>query len=61
MNFPSFIILMLLMMMISLVIYTMIQDKKKGRLCGGHCSSCGSYSLCQQEQSLYKEYKKEKS
>lgn len=60
MNFSTFSIFILLFVIVLLIVYTMIQDKKKGKLfCGSHCSSCDGCSLCHQDQSLFEEYKKQ--
>ncbi len=40
-NLPTVIVCTMLAVIIVLVIYTMIQNKKKGRSsCGGNCASC---------------------
>lgn len=56
MNFSSIIILMVLLLIISLAIYSVIKDKEKGKSsCGGKCTCCGRNALCHDSKSIFRE------
>ncbi|MCD8089436.1 MAG: FeoB-associated Cys-rich membrane protein [Clostridiales bacterium] len=40
MNFPSFVVLVILIAVVALIIKNLIQNRGKG--CGGNCAHCGA-------------------
>lgn len=60
MNLSTFIVLSVLILIVGFAMRSIIKDKKSGKSsCGGDCGGCGSHSLCQNSESLFKEYKKQ--
>ena len=50
-NWGNILVLSILALIITLIIFSMIRDKKKGRhSCGGNCSSCPGCSTCQMKK-----------
>ncbi|MBP0985898.1 MAG: FeoB-associated Cys-rich membrane protein [Oscillospiraceae bacterium] len=44
---PTLTVALILVMIVALIIRTLINDRKKGKLsCGGNCSSCGACRGC---------------
>ncbi len=45
-NLPTILVSAVLLMVISLIIYGMVKDKKKGKSsCGGSCSGCAGCAM----------------
>ena len=50
-NWGNILVLSILALIITLIIISMIRDKKKGRhSCGGNCGSCPGCSTCQMKK-----------
>lgn len=52
MNLGTFIVLIILIALVSLIIYSMRKDRKAGKnscgaSCGGACSGCGHSTACE--------------
>ena len=44
---PTLTVALILVMIVALIIRTLINDRKKGKLsCGGNCGSCGACRGC---------------
>lgn len=55
MNLSTVIVLLIVVAVASLAVYTIINDKKKGKsTCGGNCGNCGSNSMCHDPKAFFK-------
>ncbi|MBR3840028.1 MAG: FeoB-associated Cys-rich membrane protein [Erysipelotrichales bacterium] len=57
-NISTIIILFILIIILSLAIKKLIDDRNHG--CGGNCSNCGSSSVCHSVKELRDDYEKGK-
>lgn len=43
----TFVVLLILIVIVGLIVYSMVSDKKNGKSsCGGNCASCGNACAC---------------